>query len=368
MLFHQKMSDGSGGEDSPMPEQVKLWRIEDLTNLREIPRSHLDLEERLESWIATDISILDPGLLVIGRQVQTDFGGCIDLLCIDQDGDIVVVELKRDRTPRDITAQALDYGSWVSDLSNDRIAVIAEAFLGQGKFEEAFRHRFNTEPPESFNENHRLLIVASRIDPSSERIIRYLSDTYGVNINAATFQYFKEKDRSEFLARVFLLEPDEVERKSGSRQRNLNYKELEDQAEENGVIELYVHALNGLVRYFQKRTTRSSVGFIGAFDGSRKVIVNLIPQASTQADGLRFQIYFNRLRTLLDLSEEQALAILPAQRESWIYYDSAGPDFEGYQGFFRNLEEIDRFLRGLAELQKKIPSNLSPGPQNFMSK
>ena len=47
------------------------------------------------------------------------------LLCLDEVGDVVVVELKRDKTPREITAQALDYGSWVKDLSHERIATIA---------------------------------------------------------------------------------------------------------------------------------------------------------------------------------------------------------------------------------------------------
>jgi hypothetical protein len=180
-----------GGESVSTGKEVRLWRIDDGNNLREIPRSALDVEARLEDWLAQDISILDHGLLVIGRQVETDFGGFIDLLCLDGVGDLVVVELKRDRTPREITAQTLDYGSWVKNLSNDRIIGIAESYLGQGRLEEAFKRRFGVDLPETLNEDHRLLIVGAEIDASSERIIKYLSEGYGVNINAATFQYFK---------------------------------------------------------------------------------------------------------------------------------------------------------------------------------
>jgi RecB family endonuclease NucS len=96
-----------------MPEEVRLWRIQGGDTLSEITRAPLDLEARLEMWLECDISILSPGLLAIGRQVETDFGGFIDLLCLDHTGDVVVVELKRDKTPREITAQILDYGSWV---------------------------------------------------------------------------------------------------------------------------------------------------------------------------------------------------------------------------------------------------------------
>ena len=55
--------------------------------------------------------MLDPDLLVIGRQVPTGFGGTVDLLCLDPTGALVVVELKKGKTPREVTAQALDYAS-----------------------------------------------------------------------------------------------------------------------------------------------------------------------------------------------------------------------------------------------------------------
>lgn len=50
----------------------------------------------------------------IGRQVNTNLGTTIDLLALDGTGDVVVVELKRDRTPRDTLAQALEYASFQS--------------------------------------------------------------------------------------------------------------------------------------------------------------------------------------------------------------------------------------------------------------
>lgn len=345
-----------------MPEEVRLWKIEAGDNLEEIPRSRLDLETRLEAWLERDVSKLDPGLLVIGRQVQTDFGGVIDLLCLNRAGDVVVVELKRDKTPREITAQTLDYGSWVKDLPNERITAMAEDYLGRGKFEEAFTRRFGAELPETLNENHRLLIVASEIDASSERIIKYLSDTYGVNINAATFQYFKAPDGSELLARVFLLEPAQVELQSrakgnSKRRPNLTYGDLETIAEEKGVGGLYRRAVAGLECSLQKHTTRSAIGFAGSFNGSRKNVVSLIPQESSGTDGLRFQLYLLRLRTLFNLSEAAALSILPPRREPWIYYESAGPDYEGFQGFFANGAEIDLFVNGLANSPKVEPPN-----------
>jgi len=145
--------------------------------------------------------VLSDGVFIIGRQVPTDFGGFIDLLCLDADANCVIVELKRDKTPREITAQAFDYASWVKDLSSDRITAIANEYLGdRGPLDEAFRTKFSTDLPDVINENHKMIIVASEIDASSERIIKYLSETYRVAINAATFSYFRTRDGNELLA------------------------------------------------------------------------------------------------------------------------------------------------------------------------
>ena len=175
-----------------MPEEVRLWCVGADDELREVQRANLDLENRLQEWLVQDIGMIDPGLLVIGREVPTDFGGFIDILCIDAAGDLVVVELKRGKTPREITAQSIEYAAWVVDLSNDRVAQIADEYLGA--FEQTFRSRFQLDLPEMLNGDHRILIVGSEIDASSERIIEYLSSRQGVNINAATFQYFRNSD------------------------------------------------------------------------------------------------------------------------------------------------------------------------------
>jgi RecB family endonuclease NucS len=50
--------------------------------------------------------------MILGRQVHTEHDGYIDILGLNKDGDLVIVELKRNKTPRDVIAQCLDYASW----------------------------------------------------------------------------------------------------------------------------------------------------------------------------------------------------------------------------------------------------------------
>jgi hypothetical protein len=103
-----------------------LWRIDDDRPVP-IAAAGIGEERRLESIIADDLAILGLGpLLLVGRQVATDFGGRVDLLAIDQEGTTYVIELKRGRTAREVIAQVLDYGAWARDLSADLLTRIFE--------------------------------------------------------------------------------------------------------------------------------------------------------------------------------------------------------------------------------------------------
>jgi hypothetical protein len=334
-----------------MGTEVHLWRVDEGDRLTTVGPGRLDLEERLEAWLEADIAILDPGLLVIGRQVHAS-GGPIDLLCMDVTGDLVIVELKRDRTPRDVTAQALDYASWVDGLSHDRVTEIADGNLARG-LEDAFREKFNTELPETLNEEHRILVVGSEIDASTERILRYLSDRHGVNINAATFDYFQSDDGQELLARVFVIEPSEVEsntrnRGSSKRQPRLTYAELRELAEQAGVVGLYDHAVSAFeASGLQKKRTRTTIGFKVRFDRGSRTVISFVPGESSDESGMRYQLYHERLAELTGLSEAEIVGLLPPGHES---VGLPGSAQAGIQGFLKTREEIDRIAAPLSNV------------------
>lgn len=195
-----------------MAIEIGIWRID--KELTPVEYSRLDLESRLQEILCHDITIADPNLMVIGREVQTAFGKRIDILAINRDGHLAVIELKRDKTPREVVAQTLEYGSWVRDLDNDGIAQIFSDYqkaypdaAGDGSIDECFCTRFGVaEMPDELNESHQLVIVASELDAQTERIVNYLAEEHGVCINAVFFRVFKDGDR-EFLTRAWLRDP-----------------------------------------------------------------------------------------------------------------------------------------------------------------
>ncbi|WP_138945727.1 hypothetical protein [Plantibacter sp. M259] len=188
-----------------MPVETRMWRI-DGESPRALTPSALPTENELHQFLRQDPSLLGAALLVIGSEVITPYGTRLDLLAIDADGSLHVLELKRDRTPREVVAQVLDYGSWASALSRDDVIDIAERYLDRS-FEASFEDVFGAAPPDELNRELQLTVVASALDASSERIVTYLRG-FGVPINAVFFTYI-EDDCRRYLARSWLTTSDE---------------------------------------------------------------------------------------------------------------------------------------------------------------
>lgn len=193
-----------------MPIEVGIWKLGE--KLKRLDDASLETEFHLEEQIIEDISILSPDLMLIGSQIPTAFGKFIDLLAVDAEGDLHIIELKRDRTPRDVIGQILDYASWVKDLSYEAIVQIY-ADKNHGKpLEEAFEESFG-KAPDQLNQDQQLIVVATELDNSTERIINYLANKFNVPVNAVFFRCFQTGE-DKFLARTWLIDPTEVETKA----------------------------------------------------------------------------------------------------------------------------------------------------------
>lgn len=191
-----------------MPIEVGIWKLG--KKLEKVAFARMDSEEKLERTLAEDISVLSPGLMLIGRQIPTAHGKYIDLLTMDSEGNLSIIELKKHKTPREAVAQLLDYASWVQTLTYEEISDIYAANNDGKEFEKGFADIFDSNPPDEINKEHQLVLVAAELDSSSERIINYLAERFGVPINAVFFRYFQD-GLNEYLARTWLIDPQEAE-------------------------------------------------------------------------------------------------------------------------------------------------------------
>ena len=299
-----------------MGAEIKLWQIADDT-LNPIDSSGLDFESRLEEWLRKDIGLVNDDLLVIGQQVPTAHTGSIDLLAVDADGNLVILELKRDKTPRDVVAQTLDYASWVKTLRYDDVEQIAAKFLGgDDALEQAFMKKFGTDLPEVVNEKHRMYIVASALDPSTERILEYLSATYGVDINFASFNYFKTDDGVEIVGRSMLIEEEVAQARTATGNNKPRPKateeELREIARNNGVGALWDKAFNGLSPLVNttdtSRTTLTLKARL-AHSGRPRVAFSLMPHWSSPDTGLVIRMREDTISEYFGVSGDEIVRV-----------------------------------------------------------
>ncbi|MBE0483360.1 MAG: DUF91 domain-containing protein [Bacterioplanes sp.] len=208
-----------------MAIQQGIWRI-NANNVTSAPlrlqTARLDDENQLEELIVQDVSIINADWLLIGRQVRTSFDKRIDLLALDANGSVIIIELKRDKTPRDVVAQAIDYASWVETLEDNQLVDCYVDFATRHKLSEqsldlAFKAKFGLSLADvTLNDSHQMVIVASELDASTERIITYLNDRHGVGINAVFFSAFTDGN-NRYLSRAWMIDPQETQQLVSTR-------------------------------------------------------------------------------------------------------------------------------------------------------
>ncbi len=204
-----------------MATEIKTWQIID--GKLELIETSLAQSGRtetfdLEAWIASNPSIIGPNLAIVGRQVMTK-SGPLDLLAIDNAGNTVIIELKRDKLPREALAQAIDYASDVADWNIEKISEICTKYTGRS-LDDVVSECFPETNFENvnLNETQRVVLIGFAIEPSLERMINWLSDSYRVNVNAVLLKYTKTQGGEELLTRTAIIS-DEVEQERISRKR-----------------------------------------------------------------------------------------------------------------------------------------------------
>lgn len=240
-----------------MPVSQSIWKV-DKTPTKLLTCS-LKSETELEDMICQDTSILNEKWLPIGRQVATAHGGIIDILAIDESGNLVIVELKKNKTPREVVTQAIDYASWVKTLDSAKIADLYKKY-GKGinkdydSLDEALKNKFNKSFGEDeINNAHQIVVVASELDLSTERIIKYLNN-YEIPINTVFFNVFRDGE-NRYLSRAWLIDPAET-------QEHANLAKSGDIEPWNG--EYYVSFGHNMGRHWDDAR---KYGFIGAGGG-----------------------------------------------------------------------------------------------------
>jgi hypothetical protein len=147
-------------------------------------------------------------ILIIGRQVSTNLNSIIDLLGIDQYGNTVVIELKRDKTPRETLTQLIEYASYIDNLDYDQLNEIFQNYTGEDStLEDYHKEYFKSDLEQetiSWNKNSKLVIVASKITKDIKQTALYMRK-WGIDIYCVEFKYFTTSAENKMISSDFVI-------------------------------------------------------------------------------------------------------------------------------------------------------------------
>ena len=156
----------------------------------------IELESHLENWVENSPwALTGEPLIWIGRQTSAIVEGVTvfpDLLGVDIEGHLVIVELKKDKAPREVIAQLLEYAAWAKTLTDEEIHQIGDAyFQTRGEFQASFCEEFDTDEVPPLNRSLRLFIVAQRIPDRILKVCQFLRDSHDMDINCIVVSTFE---------------------------------------------------------------------------------------------------------------------------------------------------------------------------------
>ena len=192
---------------------MPIFRLEE-DKLIIAQETNVELEQHIEIWIENSpwAVIQDELVLWIDRQASAqDEEGTIhpDLLGVDSEGNLVIVEFKRRRTPRDVVAQLLEYAAWADDRSPEQLHEIANTYFERRDefrdktFPDAFREVF--EVPETdelppLKRKLRLFVIAEEIQPRVAHVCRFLRTSYKMDVSCIAVSKFQTESGDEIVS------------------------------------------------------------------------------------------------------------------------------------------------------------------------
>ena len=160
--------------------------------------SEADLQEALREHP----EFIEDGLFIISDEFSDweDSGRSIDLLCIDSDGNLVVVELKRGRGEH-MELQTIRYAAMMANSSTQRIVEGHRRYLAkwgiEDSAEERIRGHLDLEVGEEISiatEHPRIVLVSEEFNKEITTSVLWLNET-GLDIRCVRVRSYKDHGR-----------------------------------------------------------------------------------------------------------------------------------------------------------------------------
>jgi len=162
----------------------------------------------LKDYIEKNPEIIEKGLMILKRQPVTDNRKRGDLLGLDYDGNVVVIEIKKESNDaRKVITQTLEYGIWAENLTYSDLNAYARENNKLGTFsnlEQMFQTRNDDFQNDDFNVSTRMFIVHEKIPDDVKKISRWLNRK-GIRLYCTELN-FHEKDGHKITVKQDIVE------------------------------------------------------------------------------------------------------------------------------------------------------------------
>ena len=178
-----------------MKDDIKIWQVDGSSKAAEPleSTSRMETERSLEEVLVRNPDMLMPGLMLVGRQTPID-GGFLDLLGVDEDGRLVVFELKREKLSRDAVAQAIDYCSFLESLTESELATYIANHSGKndvGKIDDFESWYGDRQGKQMISlRPTKMVLVGLGANARARRMVEFLAKS-GVDISLLTFNGYQ---------------------------------------------------------------------------------------------------------------------------------------------------------------------------------
>ena len=202
-----------------MSGDPKLFRIvpqhKESIAVAEVNFSRLGFRERqdIQEWVAANPDILGDNLLIVSKE----FSGFdrtnerLDLLAVDLDGNLVVIELKRDDSGTDVHWQAIKYASYLHSASTEDIVRMLSNYDGISE-DDAFdklRRHLDADDLSGLNDDQRIILVSHRFAPEVTSAALWLNEKTpgGDLITCVQLTPYQDEESLYVLANIIIPPP-----------------------------------------------------------------------------------------------------------------------------------------------------------------
>ena len=244
-----------------MTNDIRIWELDGSSKAVEPLEStnRIETEQLLEEVLVRNPNMLMPDLTLVGRQTPID-SGFLDLLGVDEDGRLVVFELKRGTLTRDAVAQAIDYCSYLESLTETELATYIANHSGKNGVDKIddFETWYGERQGKQLISLRpiKIELVGLGADDRAHRMVEFLV-ARGVDISLLAFHGYQCGDRMILVRQVERsVEGRDVPTKQKERRRT-----LAERARDLNIASLWQDAVKALGIASNGYATRSGITF-----------------------------------------------------------------------------------------------------------